>query len=144
MKSAAAETQPMAPELPPLDTQALVERIAELAWEKKALGLRALRMLELVHYTDWFIVMSARSDRHAAAIREHIDDTMRVEQGRRPMAVEGIERNQWIVMDYGDAVVHIFYEPVRAFYELERLWNEAPELELTSPEEGHLATGLVG
>ena len=144
MESAAAKRQPTTPELPPLDTQALVERIAELAWEKKALGLRALRVLELVSYTDWFIIMSARSDRHAGAIREHIEDTMRVEDGRRPMTTEGTERNQWIVMDYGDAVVHIFYEPVRAFYELERLWSEAPELELTPPVEGHLAAGLVG
>lgn len=144
MESAAAETRPVTSELPPLDTQVLVERIAEIAWEKKALGLRALRVLELVNYTDWFIVMSARSDRHAAAIRAHIDDTLRVEDGRRPMGTEGTERNQWIVMDYGDLVVHIFYEPVRAFYELERLWSEAPELELTPPAEGHLATGLVG
>ena len=144
MESAAAKTQPGTPELPPLDTQALVERIAELAWDKKALGLRALRVLELVNYTDWFIIMSARSDRHAAAIREHIEDTMRVEDGRRPMTTEGTERNQWVVMDYGDAVVHIFYEPVRVFYELERLWSEAPVLELTPPDEGPLATGLVG
>ncbi len=144
MESAAAKTQSPTPELPPLDTQELVERIAELAWDKKALGLRALRVLELVNYTDWFIVMSARSDRHAAAIREHIDETLRVEDGRRPMATEGTERNQWIVMDYGDLVVHIFYEPVRAFYELERLWSEAPELPLTPPEEGPQATGLLG
>ena len=144
MDSAAAKKHSTAPELPPLEPQALVERIAELAWEKKALGLRALRVLELVNYTAWFIVMSARSDRHAAALREHIEDTMRVEDGRRPMTTEGTERNQWIVMDYGDAVVHIFYEPVRVFYELERLWSEAPELELTPPVEGHLATGLVG
>ena len=144
MESAAAKTDTPPSDLPPLETQALVERIAELAWEKKAMGLRALRVLELVSYTDWFIVMSARSDRHAAAIREHIDDTMRVEDGRRPMTTEGTERNQWIVMDYGDAVVHIFYEPVRVFYELERLWSEAPELELSPPEEGHLSTGLVG
>ena len=144
MKSAAATDQSLPTELPPLDTQALAERIADLAWEKKALGLRALRVLELVNYTDWFIVMSARSDRHAAAIREHIDDTLRVEDGRRPLATEGTERNQWVVMDYGDAVVHIFYEPVRAFYELERLWNEAPELPLTPPEEGALTAGLLG
>ena len=144
MKSAAATTPPAKTELPPLETQALAERIAELAWEKKALGLRALRVLELVNYTDWFIVMSARSDRHAAALREHIDDTLRVEDGRRPMTTEGTERNQWVVMDYGDVVVHIFYEPVRAFYELERLWNEAPELPLTPPEEGALTPGLLG
>ncbi|MGB0588807.1 MAG: ribosome silencing factor [Myxococcota bacterium] len=144
MESAAAEKSSRPTELPPLDTQPLAERIAEIAWDKKALGLRALRVLELVNYTDWFIVMSARSDRHASALREHIEDTLRVEDGRRPMTTEGTERNQWIVIDYGDVVVHIFYEPVRAFYELERLWSEAPELELTPPVEGPQATGLLG
>ena len=144
MERAAIEDQNGAPELPPLETQALVERIADVAWDKKALGLRALRVLELVNYTDWFVIMSARSDRHAAALREHIHDTLKVEDGRKPMTTEGGERNQWIVMDYGDVVVHIFYEPVRAFYELERLWSEAPELELTPPVEGPQATGLIG
>ena len=144
MERVVAEEQARTPELPPLETQALVERIADVAWEKKALGLRALRVLELVNYTDWLVIMSARSDRHAAALREHIHDTLRVEDGRRPLTTEGTERNQWVVMDYGDVVVHIFYEPVRAFYELERLWSKAPELELTPPAEGPQATGLLG
>jgi len=144
LDSAVAKTEPIDHTLPPLDTQALVERIAELAWEKKALGLRALRVLELVNYTDWFVIMSARSDRHAAAICEHIEDTMRVDDGRRPLNTEGTEQNQWVIIDYGDVVVHVFYEPVRAFYELERLWTEAPELELTPPEEPGVGTGIVG
>lgn len=120
--------------LKPLDTQPLVERIISLAWEKKAVNVRALRVLELVHYTDWFITMSARSDRQVAAIRRHIDDTMRAEDGRSPLSTEGTQQNHWVVIDYGEVVVHIFYEPVRAFYELERLWSDAPELELEPPE----------
>lgn len=123
------------PELKPLDTQSLVEEIAGLAWEKKAMGLRVLRVLELVNYTDWFVVMSARSDRHASSIREHIQDELKQRTGRRPMAVEGTEQNQWVIMDYGDAVVHIFFEPVRGFYELEQLWKDAPELELEEPDD---------
>jgi len=122
-------------ELPPLETQSLVERISSLAWDKKATNVRALRVRELVHYTDWFITMSARSDRQVAAIYRHIDDTLRVEDDRRPLSIEGTQQNHWVVVDYGDVVVHIFYEPVRTFYELERLWSDAPELELEVPDD---------
>ena len=123
------------PELPALDTQELAERISALAWEVKALDLRVLRVLEMVNYSDWFVVMSGRSDRHVAAIRDHLDDTLRKEDRRRPLSIEGQEQNQWVVMDYGQVVVHIFYEPVRAFYELEKLWADAPELPLTPPDD---------
>ena len=121
--------------LSPLGTETLVEKIAGLAWEKKALNLRALRVFELVNYTDWFVVMSARSDRQVAAICDHIQDAIREDDGRKPLSVEGREKNQWVVLDYGDAVIHIFYEPVRVFYDLERLWEQAPELPLEAPPE---------
>lgn len=120
-----------------LDSTPLVERIATLAWEKKALNLRALRVLELVNYTDWFVVMSARSDRQVAAIQTHLQNELRSEHGVRPLSVEGTQQNQWVVMDYGDVVVHIFYEPVRAFYELEVLWADAPEHPLDAPADLH-------
>ena len=124
---------PAAP-LPELETRALAERIANLCWERKAQDLRVIRVLELVQYTDWFIVASGRSDRQVAAIRDHIKAGLR-EEGRTPLSVEGADENQWVVMDYGDVVIHLFYEPVRAFYELEKLWAEAPELPLEAPED---------
>lgn len=121
--------------LPELASRELAERIAALAWEKKAEDVRVLRVRELVQYTDWFVVMSATSDRHAAALSQHIERSLRTDEHEKPMAIEGAEQNQWVVMDYSDVVVHIFYEPVRAYYELERLWNEAPALKLTPPED---------
>ena len=121
--------------LSPLASETLVRRIAELAWEKKANNLRAIRVLELVSYTDFLVVMSPRSDRQVGAVVRHIKDTLSSESGIKPMSVEGTEQNQWAVLDYGDAVVHVFYEPVRSFYDLERLWVEAPELELPVPAE---------
>ena len=122
------------PDLPPLESQPLAARIARLGWDKLAIEPCALRVQELVHYTDFFVVMSGRSDRHVAAIWQSIDDTLRAEDGRRPLSLEGTERNQWVVMDYGDVVAHVFFEPVRAFYELEKLWAEAPLLPLDLPE----------
>jgi len=119
--------------LAPLDTQALAERVAELATQAKGTDVVALRVLELVQYTDWFVIVSGRSDRHVGSIRQHIQDGLR-DSGVRPLSVEGTEHNQWVLLDYGEVVVHVFYEPVREFYELERLWSEAPRLTLTAPQ----------
>ncbi|MCB9732896.1 MAG: ribosome silencing factor [Deltaproteobacteria bacterium] len=116
----------------------MAERIARLAAQAKATEISVLRVFELVQYTDWFVIVTGRSDRHVRAIREHIQDALR-ESGTRPLSVEGTDHNQWVLVDYGDVVVHIFYEPVRAFYELERLWNEAPRLELDLSAEADAA-----
>lgn len=128
-QSSSEQSEPLSP----LASEALVRRIAELAWDKKANNLRALRVLELVSYTDFLVVMSARSDRQVGAVVRHIKDTLSTELGLKPLSIEGTEQNQWAVLDYGDAVVHVFYEPVRSFYDLERLWVEAPELDLPVP-----------
>jgi ribosome-associated protein len=117
------------------ETLERVRTIARLAWEKKATDIRALRVFELVNYTDWFIIASARSDRQVHAIWRHIDDTMRAEFDLKPLSVEGSEQNQWVILDYGEVVVHIYYEPVRFFYELENLWGDAPALTLDLPDE---------
>lgn len=117
------------------ETRERVREIAKLAWEKKATDIRALRVFELVNYTDWFIIASARSDRQVHAIWRHIDDTMRTEFDLKPLSVEGSEQNQWVILDYGEVVVHIYYEPVRFFYELENLWGDAPALALDLPDE---------
>jgi len=111
------------------DSQALAVQVARLAMQAKGLDIKVLRVFELVQYTDWFVIVSGRSDRHVKAIREHIQGALHG-QGVRPLSVEGTEHNQWVLLDYGDIVVHVFYEPVREFYELERLWQEAPRLEV--------------
>lgn len=116
-----------------LESQPMAVRIAQLAAETKALDVRVMRVRELVQYTDFFVLASGRSDRQVAAIREHIQDQVRVELGRKPLSVEGTERNQWAVIDYGDIVVHVFFEPVREFYQLEALWGDAPVLEVDLP-----------
>jgi ribosome-associated protein len=113
--------------LPPLDTEPLARDIAAVAANAKAMDIEVLRVLELVEYTDWFVICSARSDRHARAIYDLIWDELALE-GNKPMSSEGVEAGQWILADYGSVVVHIFYEPVREFYSLERLWADAPRL----------------
>lgn len=122
-----------APEvLPALDTEPLAREIARLVTDSKGLEVVAMRVLELVEYTDYFVVCSARSDRHARAIYDHLWDEL-AKEGKKPLSSEGVEAAQWILVDYGSVVVHIFFEPVREFYGLERLWADAPRLELPPP-----------
>ena len=120
-----------------LETLAFVKELANLAAEKKGTDIRALHVYDLVNYTDWFLVISARSDRQVSAIWQHINDTMRGDTNRKALSIEGSEHNQWVIMDYGEVVVHVFYEPVRAFYELETLWSEAGEFDLELPDDEH-------
>lgn len=113
--------------LPALETEALARDIAAICANAKAIDVEVLRVLELVEYTDYFVICSARSDRHARAIYDLIWDELSLE-GQKPLSSEGVEAGQWILADYGSVVVHIFYEPVREFYALERLWADAPRL----------------
>ncbi|MFT7581059.1 MAG: ribosome-associated protein [Myxococcota bacterium] len=128
--------RPKLPEgpLPDLDTEPLAQRIAELAAQAKAADIDVLRVYELVQYTDYFVIVSGRSDRHVASIRDHIQDGLAQEK-IKPQSVEGTDHNQWVLIDYGSVVVHIFFEPVREFYELERLWGEAPRVETETETE---------
>lgn len=111
------------------EAEALVRRLAAICADAKAVDVRAMRVLELVQYTDFFLICTGRSDRHVRAIYEALkDETLKARI--KPLSVEGIDAGQWICCDYGSVVVHIFYEPVREFYALERLWSDAPELQL--------------
>ncbi len=127
MKAVSADAPEGAVQLPPLDTESLARDIAAIAANAKAIEIEVLRVLELVEYCDYFVICSARSDRHARAIYDLIWDELALES-KKPLSSEGVEAGQWILADYGSIVVHIFYEPVREFYSLERLWADAPRL----------------
>ena len=100
--------------------------------ESKAVNVNVLRVLELVQYTDFFVICSARSDRHARAIYHTLWSELQ-KQGHKPLSQEGVDAGQWVLADYGSVVVHIFFEPAREFYGLDRLWSDAPQLDLPPP-----------
>jgi ribosome-associated protein len=104
-------------------------RAAEIAADKKAERLAVLDVRSLTSYTDYFLICHGRSDRQVQAIAEAIQVQLKAE-GVRPVAVEGIETAQWVLMDYETFVVHVFYEPVRAYYDLDGLWADATRLKL--------------
>jgi ribosome-associated protein len=103
----------------------LVERIAAVASDKKAIDIRVLDVHEIVGYTDYFVLCSGNTDRQARAIYEGIYEELKRE-GVLPRRVEGERQASWILMDYLDAVVHIFTPDARSYYRLEQLWGEAP------------------
>lgn len=105
---------------------------ARYALEKKAYDLAVMAVGKLSSVADYFLICTGRSDTQVQAIVQSIDENLR-RQGVRPLAIEGYTNAQWVLMDYGDVLVHVFYEPVRAFYDLERLWSRAPRPALPEP-----------
>jgi ribosome-associated protein len=103
----------------------LVDRIATLASDKKAIDIRVLDVREIVGYTDYFVICSGNTERQTKAIHDGIYEELKRE-GVLPRRVEGERQASWILMDYLDAVVHIFTPDARAYYRLEQLWGEAP------------------
>ena len=105
---------------------------AQAALEKKAYDLVVLEAEHLKPVADYFIIATGRSDVQVQAIAHGIEDAMD-ESGQRPLAVEGMQHAHWVVLDYDDVVVHLFYEPAREFYRLESSWIDAQEVQLPEP-----------
>jgi ribosome-associated protein len=103
-------------------------RCAGLAREKKGSDIRALDVREHAGFTDYFLICSGSSDRQVIALSRHIEETLKKEQGVRPLGVEGLREGRWALLDYGDFVVHVFQNSVREFYNFDRLWGMAPEV----------------
>lgn len=97
--------------------------------EKKSIGIVALDVRGLTSLADAFIICSGRSNRQVSAIAEHVRKSLR-EAGLRPLHVEGEKEGHWVLLDYGHVIIHVFYEPVRNFYDLESLWTDAPRIDL--------------
>jgi ribosome-associated protein len=102
------------------------------ALDHKAYDLVVLETGHLSTIADYFVICSGRSDTQVQAIADAVTADL-AREGVRPLAVEGLPHAQWVLIDYGDVVVHIFYVPVREFYDLERLWARAPRVELPEP-----------
>jgi ribosome-associated protein len=107
---------------------------AEAAWDKKAENLIVLDLRGLSDVTDYFVICHGSSERQAKAIADSIEERLIKTQRLRPTSVEGRTRAEWILLDYIDFVVHVFQEEKRDFYRLERLWGDAPEVDVGRAE----------
>ena len=109
-----------------LAPDALADRIAHIAADKKAIDIRVLDVREIVGYTDFFVICSGNTERQAKAIHDAVHEALKKEHGLLPRRVEGAREARWVLMDYLDCVVHIFTPDAREYYRLEQLWGEAP------------------
>ena len=111
-------------EMPPV-----LERAGELAADRKGVDMLVMDLRGISNATDFFLVVSGTSDMHVRSIAEHVIEELKKE-GHRPSHVEGLRTGRWVLIDYIDFVVHVFHPAAREFYQLERLWGDAPTLAL--------------
>jgi len=95
----------------------------------KALNVVVLDVHGLASFAETFIVCSGRSHRQVSAIAEFVQKHLKA-KGIKPLGIEGLREGHWVLMDYGDVLIHVFYEPVRTFYDLEGLWSEAKRVDI--------------
>ena len=107
-----------------------VRRAALAALDKKATDVVALDVRPGASFTDFFVLASAANQKQMVAIADAVQETLREQDRLRPAHIEGYPRQEWILLDYGSFVVHLFTPRMRTFYDLERLWGEATRVEV--------------
>lgn len=107
----------------------LAQHCARLALDTKAEDLDILDVRGLTSFTEYFVIMNGRSTRHVQALAETLEGSLRSKRIRTSKA-EGLKDGMWVLLDFDDVVVHIFYHEQRKFYDLEGLWSEAKRIEL--------------
>ena len=108
---------------------------AKAASSKKGEGTVVLEVGEILAITDAFVITSGDNVRQVRAIADEVERKVDEAGGPKPLRIEGLADARWVLMDYGDFVVHIFLGDVRAFYQLERLWSDAPRFEWDDEDE---------
>jgi ribosome-associated protein len=116
------------------DPAQTLDLYVKAALGKKAMDLVVLDVRKLSSIADVFIICSGRSNRQVLAIAEHIQVDLK-KHGIKPLSVEGKKEGHWVLLDYGHVIIHVFYEPVRSFYDLEGLWIDAERIETKSMRE---------
>lgn len=114
---------------------------AQAAIDKKAENLRILDVSELSGFTDYFLIASGMSDRQVQAIADAVGNVMEV-NGYELLSAEGFQDGRWVLMDFGDVVVHLFLDALREYYDLENLWKDAPRVKIPSEFYGPGASRL--
>jgi ribosome-associated protein len=107
-------------------TRALIA--ARAADDKQGSDIIGLDVGEILAIVDWFVITSAGNPRQVRTIAEEVEAQVKAQTGQGPLRVEGMDDARWVLLDFGDVVVHVFLEEVRAFYQLEKLWGDVPRL----------------
>lgn len=100
------------------------------AQDKKAEDVTLLDLRAISSFTNYFLIATGRSQRQTQAIANFVEEKLKEHRKRRAMSIEGYQKGDWILMDYGDFVVHVFTPPTRLYYDLERIWGDARKMPL--------------
>ena len=114
-----------------LDRIAKAALIAEAAQERKADDVVGLDVRNFSSFADTFIIATGTSDRHVRSVADAVEAALK-DRGEPPMGIEGYQEGRWVLIDCADTIVHVFQQEIRDHYDLERLWSDAPTLELAS------------
>lgn len=125
-----SETDPAAKEA--VQAPLVAARAAE---SKKAADVRVLDLRGISSFTDFFVVCSGANTRQIQAIADEVGQQLK-KHGQTPLGVEGYDKSEWVLADYGDFIVHVFSQAARKFYDLERLWRTAKDIPLPTPGPG--------
>jgi len=115
----------------PMDRIAKAALIAEAAENRKAEDMVGLDVRELSSFADTFIIATGNSDRNVRSVADAIEAALKA-HGEPPLGIEGYDEGRWVLIDCADTIVHIFQQEIRDHYDLERLWSDAPTLELAT------------
>ena len=111
------------------DSLKAAKRVVTACEDVKGQDIAVLDVRAVSDFADYFVVVTGRSDRQVQGLTNRVIEDL-IASGHRPLSVEGYEDGQWVLVDCGDIVVHIFYEPVRSFYDIESLWMRAPKVQV--------------
>ncbi len=114
-----------------LDGEQLADLCARIAADNKGEDIVILDVRKISSFTDFFVILSGRSTRHVQALAESLENELRSKRVSSSRA-EGLSEGKWVLLDFADVVVHIFYHEQRDFYDLEGLWHDAPRVEVTA------------
>jgi len=107
------------------EAKKLALAIAEAGLDRKALNVEIIDVAGKVDYTDYVVVMSGRSDRQVSSLAKNLEGDIEAKTHARCLSVEGLPQASWVLMDFGDVIVHLFHEDTRGYYDLESLWIDA-------------------
>ena len=127
-----------------LEPRDIAVMAAEAAAEKKAEDIVVLDVASTLVITSFFVVATGRTDRQARTIADEIEDALREKAGIKPIGREGEKEGRWVLLDFGEVVAHVFQPDEREFYRLEKLWSDAPRVELPESVTGPVPADAAG
>ena len=128
-----ANKQPRSRRAPRIETEDAVTIAANAATDKKATDMVVLDLRKAASFTEYFLICTGASTRQVQAISNAVEEAL-LKSGKRLLHIEGYSSAEWILLDYGDFIVHVFGPASRRFYDLERLWRDAPRVEVKEGE----------